>query len=205
MGRHKEKDVHKKLYSLSEEEARLSENLSRLNNMSETDFIGFLLRNYYYNDNYEKNLEEVNSQIKNKEKTIFSLSGEIKELEKKKDNLLKLKIFKEEEINKKLEEEKNRIILLLAEKINKKQISEAQSIAVTQSRRLKTTPEELLIAANNIYNNRLKRVSSINEITKTLKEDGLEKAEELSKKIGKEIEEDYLILLNEARKKISYI
>lgn len=205
MGRHKEKEVRKKLYSLSEEEARLSENLSRLNNMSETDFIGFLLRNYYYNDDYEKNLEEVNSQIKNKERSISLLSEEIKVLEQKKDNLLKLKIFKGEEINKQLEEEKNRIILLLAEKINKKQISEAQSIAVNQSRRLKTTPEELLMAANNVYNKRLKIISGIKDIANALKQDGLEKAEELSKNLGEELGEDYLSLLNEARKKISYI
>jgi len=141
MPRTKTKDGINKLYYLDKKEAELIKNLALANQMSQSEFIGFVVRNYYLQQNPLKQLEEVRNRRE-------VLENSLKELKKEEDDSIKkINAF---ESTKKLRENKRKdAIEIIKRKIMEgADFLETQEIARFWAFRLNEDMNELMYIAS---------------------------------------------------------
>ena len=141
MPRPKIKDGIKKLFYLDKEEVELIKNLSIANMMSQSEFVGFIIRNYYLQQDPLKKLEDIRKKRARVEQSLINLKLEEDE------SISKMKTF--EETKKLRDVKKEEAINIIKRKIiSGADYLETQEIARFWSFRLNLDMNELIFLAS---------------------------------------------------------
>lgn len=201
MARPKIKYGLRKTYNLTQEEIDIGKDLARINNISESELIGQMLRDGAYKKDCKSEIKNLDEEINNYKNQIILINDKISISTKKKEELQKYQDYKEGIFNQQLEEEKNKMVLRIIGFLNQKDIQRAETLAISQAKRFRMNSEDLLREAQQIFEKEVKIQGAINEIAKTIKSEGLEQAEEKIKDYCNSLQLDYDYLLYESRQK----